>query len=213
MKLTSFTILLAVIAFDRPAAADSLWQRGRANPVSLICDNRARRVGDIVTIVIDERQRLKQGENTKTEKSSSATSELEFRPAAALTGEINDIIDGFENPLHDLLPIEFTSDRDFEGKADVNKEGSFTTQITALVIDVQPNGNLVLEGRRRVTLDGEEKWMTVTGVARGFDVKTDNTIESALIANANVNYSSAGPLARNTERGWLDSFIDYIWPF
>lgn len=211
--LRLFLPLLAWVICPTPLLADSLWQRGKANPMSLISDNRARRTGDIVTIVIDERQRVDQGENMKTEKSSSATSELEFRPAAALTGEINDVIDGFENPLHDLLPIEFSSDRDFEGKADMTKEGTFTTRITALVIDVQPNGNLVVEGKRRVTIDGEEKWMTVTGVARSFDVKSDNTIASALIANANVAYASSGPLAKNVERGWLDSFIDYIWPF
>ena len=207
---------LAALALLPPRAeADSLWQRGKANPVSLVSDNRARRVGDIVTIVIDEKQKVKNDENSKTEKNSDATGTLVFQPAQKLTSEVNKLpgVDGFDNPLDALLPIELKSDRNFEGKANYDKEGSFTTRITAIVLDVQPNGNLVVEGKRRVVIDDEEKWMTVTGLVRNFDVTPDNTVASALVANAQVKYNSAGPLAQNTKRGWLDRFIDYIWPF
>lgn len=205
----------ALLVLASNAHADSLWQRGKANPVSLVSDNRARRIGDIVTIVIDEKQKVKNGENMKTQKTSSADGSLVFTPAEKLVHEANQLegIDDAENPLDSLLPISLTSNRDFEGKADFNKEGSFTTRITSVVIDVQPNGNLVVEGKRRVVIDGEEKWMTITGLVRSFDVSSDNNVASALVANAQVQYSSDGPLAKNTSRGWLDRFIDFIWPF
>jgi flagellar L-ring protein precursor FlgH len=199
-------LLIPVLAATpAPAVADSLWQRGKANPVSLIADNRARRVGDIVTIVIEERQRVKNNERVGTDKSSSATSSLKFEPASEFS-LLDDVLDT-------ILPIELSSEREFEGNADFSKEGQFSTRITALVVDVMPNGNLVVEGRRKVALDGEEKWMTVSGICRHLDVAADNSIPSSLIANANVRYSSSGRLAANTERGWLDRAVDFIWPF
>ena len=194
------------------AQAESLWNRGRANPLTLVAENRARRVGDIVTIVIEEKQKVNNSESVKTEKSSNSTSSLTFQPGKKIEEDLDDITGG-ESLLDSLLPIELSSDRDFEGKANFDKSGSFTTRITAVVIDIQPNGNLVVEGRRRVELDGEEKWMTVSGLVRNLDVKSDNTISSALVANADVRYSSKGRLADNTKRGWLDRFVDFIWPF
>ncbi len=195
-----FFLLLAVLLPASAAAADSLWQKGKKNHVALIADNRAHRVGDIITIVVDEQQDVSNKETLKTDKSNDAKAEIPvFTPD--------------QDTADEFFPIEWNYDRSFEGKADFDKQGKFATLITAAVVDVQPNGNLVIEGRRKVVLDGEEKWMTVTGVVRAFDVANDNTVKSALVANAAVTYESCGPLARQTESGWLERFLDFIWPF
>lgn len=204
MRLTTLTAVLILFA-AAPTSAQSLWQKGKTSQnrqyhSSLVSDNRAMTVGDVVTIVIDEQQKVRNNENVKTEKSSQIAADgATFQPEQQVVDE--------------LLPINWDVQRDFEGKANYNKEGSFSTRITASVIDVQPNGNLVIQGRRKVTLDGEEKWMTVSGVVRSFDVDSKNTVSSHLVANATVTYKSSGRLAQNTKRGWLDTILDYVWPF
>lgn len=198
MKLLTLFLLVPLAA---PAAeAQSLWHKGKARHVALVADNRAHKIGDVITIVIDERQKVSNKENVKMEKSSSARAEIPtFTPDQELADE--------------FFPIEWKYDRDFEGKGDFNKQGDFSTRITATVIDVQPNGNLVVEGKRKVVMDKEEKWMTVTGTVRSFDVETDNTVSSTLVANAAVTYQSCGPMARTTRPGWLEVALDFFWPF
>lgn len=199
MRLLLVTLALVATA-PAPADAQSLWQKGRKKHVALVADNRAHRLGDIVTIVIDETQKVENKENVNTSKTTGASASVtSFTPAPDLA--------------KDWLPVEWDSNRTFGGTADFKKEGTFETRITATVIDTQPNGNLVVEGRRKVTIDGEEKWMTVSGTVRSFDVESDNTVKSELVANATVTYVSCGALATNTEKGWFEKIVDWIWPF
>ncbi len=189
-----------LLAFAADASAQSLWQRGRGHQVALIADNRARLVGDIITIVVEERQGVTNSENVKYEKDSSASAAIpSLKPVQSLAD--------------DIFPIDWSYTRDFEGKADFRKQGDFSARITSTVVDSLPNGNLVVEGRRKVVIDGEEKWMTISGVVRAFDVEADNSVASSLVANATVTYQSCGPLKRTTEPGWLEVILDFIWPF
>jgi len=202
MRSTTLTLALlaALFALENSAASQSLWQKGRRNHVALVADNRAHRVGDVVTIVVDERQKVSNKENVKLEKTSKAKAEIpSFTPDQELADEI--------------FPIEWNYEREFEGKGNFDKQGDFATRITATVIDIQPNGNLIVEGKRKVVLDKEEKWMTITGTVRSFDVESDNTVSSTLVANARVTYESCGPLARTTKPGWLEVLLDFFWPF
>lgn len=199
MRLLIVPLALVLAA---PAAADaqSLWQKGRKRHVALVADNRAHRLGDIVTIVIDESQKVENKENVNTSKSTGASASVtSFTPAPDLAD--------------DWLPVEWDSNRTFDGTADFKKEGTFETRVTATVIDLQPNGNLVVEGRRKVTIDGEQKWMTVSGTIRSYDVESDNTVRSELVANATVTYESCGTLTASTEKGWFEKIVDFLWPF
>lgn len=194
-------LILAALPILAPVAeSQSLWQKGRRNHVALLADNRAHMVGDVITIVVDEQQKVSNKENVKLEKTSSAKAEIPaFTPDQKLVDE--------------FFPIEWNYDREFEGKGNFDKQGDFATRITATVIDVQPNGNLIVEGKRKVVIDKEEKWMTITGTVRSFDVETNNTVSSTLVANARVTYESCGPLARTTKPGWLEVVLDFFWPF
>ncbi len=205
---TLILVGLAVLATGSASSAQSLWQQGRAHHVALIADNRARDVGDIITIVVDESQNVKNDEKVKLDKSSDAKAEFTSLPAAnQLPGKT------LQDYFTKYFPDEWHSTRTFDAKNAYEKKGDFTTQLTATVIDVQPNGNLVVEGRRKVTIDGEEKWMTITGLVRSFDVDRENSVPSALVANASVRYESCGPLQRNVEKGWFETVIDFLWPF
>lgn len=199
MLVTGF-VVLATLAWDTVASAQSLYQRGRKNHVALISDNRAHRVGDILTILVSEYSKVEDDAEAKFDKSSSAKAEItSFEP--------------YPDIAKDVLPMEWSSSRTFDGKAEVDREGKFDTRITATVIDVQPNGNLVVEGKRRVVLDGEERFMTITGIVRPLDVSAANSIASELVANGTVTYEACGPLSRSTKKNWFERVVDILWPF
>ncbi len=209
MRIARLVLVTGLFAVAHDvASAQSLWQQGRSRHVALIADNRARVVGDIITIVVDESQNVKNDEKVKLDKATNASAEFTSFPAAGLLPGKT-----LQDYFKDYFPDEWHSSRDFDSKSNFEKKGDFTTQLTATVIDVQPNGNLVIEGRRKVTIDGEEKWMTITGLVRSFDVDRDNSVPSALVANASVSYESCGPLQRNSEKNWFEKLIDFIWPF
>lgn len=203
MKLRTLVMLgtlLASCAATADVLAQSLYQRGRKNHVSWISDNRAHRVGDILTIMVSEHSKVEDDAEAKFDKSSAAKAEItSFQP--------------YPDIAKDVLPMEWSSSRTFDGKAEVDREGKFDTKITATVIDVQPNGNLVVEGKRRVILDGEERFMTITGIVRPLDVTAANSIASELVANGTVTYEACGPLSRSTKKNWFERIVDILWPF
>src|SRR4029453_18038745 len=111
---------------------------------------------------------------------------------AALTN-----FDVLPNAFNTLPKVAGESARNLTGSAEYDKEGKFETRLSVIVIDVQPNGNLVVEGRRRIVIDKETKCIRVTGIVRPYDVTTANTINSWQVANASVAYEGTGPLTRS----------------
>jgi flagellar L-ring protein FlgH len=182
-----------------PLAAQSLWNPDRPAP-ALASDVTARSAGDLLTILVVEQQTVKNKELTELKKSTD------------LSAKLTDF-DVLPNAFTTLPSVAGESDRNFKGDAKYDKEGSFSTTLTAAVIDVQPNGNLVVEGRRTVIIDGERKTMRITGVVRRFDVTSNNTVRSTQVANASVAYEGEGTLTKTTNRGWLGELLDFIWPF
>ncbi|MBL4850143.1 MAG: flagellar basal body L-ring protein FlgH [Planctomycetes bacterium] len=180
----------------------SLWPQARSSQLaaSLISDPIARSRGDIITILIRENQRVQQRESTDVSQRTGVSLEL-----AALTGLPN----AFR--ANGLPGGQASSERDFSAKGTVSKEGRFEARVTAIVTDVLPNGNLVLEGRRRVEIDNETKNICVRGVARPCDISPGNTIQSELLAAAQVSYEGDGPLTRATQRGIVGTVADFLW--
>jgi flagellar L-ring protein FlgH len=199
-KLSAPLVLLgAFFVTAALAPAQSLWNPDRPSP-PLCADTTARAVGDVLTIVISEKQTVKNKEDTELSKSTSLD--------AALTN-----FDILPNAFNPLPAVAGSSDKQFDGEAKYDKQGSFETRLSVLVIDVQPNGNLVVEGRRRIVVDREVKCIRVTGIVRPYDVTTANAIFSWQVANASVAYEGNGTLTRTTNRGFLGELLDFIWPF
>ena len=202
IQRTTRILILATLTLTTlagAATAQSLWKPDGPN-ANLIADTVARRPGDLLTIIISESQKVNDKQNVKLEKDSSLDSALtsfNIKP----------------NMFNTLPDAKQSSSREFEGKADYKKEGTFEARITVTVVDVMPNGNLVLKGRRNIFMDDEEKTIQITGVVRALDVSSDNTVESARVAEARISYDGKGELSRTTEKGWLDRALDFIWPF
>lgn len=196
-SITPFLLLATLLAGE--LNAQSLW-KADAPRATLIGDNSARQKGDILTILINESQKVKDKQNVKLEKDTSLNT--------ALTSF--DIDSNAFDPLPNVIT---QTEREFEGKSNYDKEGSFTASISVIVIDVQPNGNLIIEGKRKIFMDDEEKTIQITGIIRPLDITTKNTVTSDKVAEASVSYVGDGPLTQNTERNWFDSVISWLWPF
>jgi flagellar L-ring protein FlgH len=173
-------------------------------PINMIADKTARRPGDLITVLIIENQEIKQEDTSQLRRATT----LDYK------------LDSFDiqPDAFDVLPrLAASSQDDFNGTANVEKNGEFTARITAMVMDVLPNGNLVIKGRREIKVDSETKVIEFSGVVRRYDVKADNTILSELVADARVAYTGEGQVTDTTERRGLGSVIHraiiWLWPF
>ncbi|MDP6722672.1 MAG: flagellar basal body L-ring protein FlgH [Pirellulaceae bacterium] len=193
------TFCLLVLVCCHGLRAQSLWNHRRPTR-TLFADRTARDIGDILTIIIDEQQRVENDEETRLEKGST------------LAGVLSNF-DIFPKMFQTMPAIDGSIQRDFNSKGKYDKDNRFQTRVSVLVVDVLPNGNLVLEGTRRLLMDGETKVVRITGVCRALDVTRDNTIRSESIANAAISYEGDGFLSRNGKRGWFSRLLDLVWPF
>jgi flagellar L-ring protein precursor FlgH len=113
--------------------------------------------------------------------------------------------------------VDADSTDSFIGSANYQKSGAFTARLAAIVVDTMPNGNLVVSGRREIRVDNENKLIEFTGIVRRFDISATNTVESELVANAQITYRGQGPLTDSTNRiglgGWVHRFFAWFWPF
>lgn len=202
--MKSITLILAMtlttaFAVAGPLGAQSLWNADRPAS-SLFADTTARQVGDILTIEIDETQTVQNNDQTSFSKETSLN--------AALTN-----FDIFPRMFEPLPSASGNSQRDFNGNARVDRNATFRTMISVVVIDVMPNGNLLVEGTRRLIVDGDRKTIRISGQVRPLDVSQANMVRSDRVANASFAIEGSGPSAKQVNRGWFSRFLDAVWPF
>jgi flagellar L-ring protein precursor FlgH len=101
----------------------------------------------------------------------------------------------------------------YSGGGAVNNANTLNSTAAVVVTDVLPNGNLVIEGRRVVTFSGETQYVALHGIVRPYDIAIDNTIQSANIANARVEFSSSGQLTDAQKQGWFSKLYEFLRPF
>lgn len=191
--------LTLIIALAAPLGAQSLWNPDRP-AAPLFADTTARQVGDILTIEINEQQTVQNNDQTSFAKDTSLN--------AALTN-----FDIFPRMFEPLPSASGNSQRDFNGSARVDRNASFRTMISVVVIDVMPNGNMLVEGTRRLMVDGDRKVIRITGQVRPLDVTRTNMVTSDKVANAAFAIEGSGPSAKQVNRGWFSRFLDAVWPF
>lgn len=210
MKKIHRIALLCLVAFSS-LSADAVAQRRagsiyRANqgPFGLVADRTARRPGDLVTIVINENQDVRNAETTAL----STQKALDYQLSA---------FDLKPNMFSTLPTVQSTTEDTFQGSANYEKSGTFSARMTAVVVDTLPNGNLIVSGRREIRVDQEVKVIEFSGIVRRFDIASDNSVQSELVADARVRYSGSGPLTRATNRhglgGFLHDALAWLWPF
>ena len=198
--LRTLICTLGLIALVAPLSAQSLWMEAKGKARSPYADLSARDVGDILTIVIEERNRVENDEQTRLEKDTDLN--------AALTNF--EVLPRFFQPLPSIAANQVS---DFDGLAQYDKDNRFETKISVIVIDVLPNGNLIVEGRRRLVVDRETKIVRISGQVRPVDVLANNTVKSEYVADAAIAYEGEGILSSATTRGWFSRFLDIVWPF
>jgi flagellar L-ring protein precursor FlgH len=191
----------------RPVAdysSGSIWQ---ANSGGVTEDVKARRRGDIVTIVISETASASKDAKTGTSRDSSMTSGI-----PSLLGLENTGI--FKNNFSDLAKIiNASSSSKFSGSGSTSRQENLKATITARVVDVLPNGNLLIEGHRNIKVNEEDQIIVLEGTIRSRDIALDNTVNSIYIADARINYSGRGIISDRQSPGWLMNIFDKIWPF
>ena len=191
---------MSVRPMSRPLAAGgngAIYQGGFSRP--LFEDRKARYVGDTLTIRITE--------NTSASVKSNAQTER--------TGSINASIDGMAKlPGKSLLGLGINgeSTNSFSGKGEGANNNVFTGTMTATVIDVLPNGNLLLSGEKQLAIGQQTEYIRVSGVVNPSFVTADNTVESSKISDARIEYKSAGFMSEGQAMGWLARFFLSIMP-
>src|SRR5690606_2241723 len=184
--------LIAVLAAWAPAAgATSLWSEGD----SLFSDRKARRVGDLVTIIIVERAQATQ--STATQAGQDAA--LQLGPIS-----LADIV-----PV--IPPISASGSDSNAARGSTTRGGSLNARMTAQVVDVLPNGNLLIEGRQTIIVNEEEQIIVVSGIVRPQDIAPDNTVLSTFIADATITYSGTGPIAEKQKPVLLTRLLNWLF--
>ncbi|MEO1983495.1 MAG: flagellar basal body L-ring protein FlgH [Fuerstiella sp.] len=194
-----------VLATAADTPADSLWRHRDPQQVFLFEDSRARRPGDLLTLIINESTEVDNREDKGLKKSSDSGVKFDF--AAATTGGLSSQAASAD------LDTNMATDRNFSGGATYRNSRELSDRITVTVVQVLPNGNLVLHGQRQITIAGELRRLTVSGIARPVDIGPDNTISSRFIANTKTEYTDAGQERRFSRQGWLSRKVNKIWPF
>jgi len=171
----------------------------------LFADQRAMRLGDIVTVRIKEEADAKRGAGTELSRSSQTKMDIE-----ALFGALS-TIDNESLKEGNLLEALF--DSDFAGSGKTSRSESMEATVPATVRTVLPNGNLFIEGHRVVLVNDEEHHFYLSGVIRPVDIQADNSVESSVIADAEIEFTGRGVITDKQGQGWMNRALDYVAPF
>jgi len=199
--------ILTLLVVALPAArlrADSLWTD--QNVRSMVADKKAHSIGDILTILIQENNGATRQNNTTTSKKASVNAAIAsflYSPAAS----------GLLTKKGTMPALNYTSDTEFNGGGTINNAETITAQVAVRVVDVLPNGNMVVEGQLRTAFSGEKQDAVVRGTVRPDDIAANNTLFSYNIADATIQFISKGTITDAQRKGWFTKIWDKLSPF
>jgi len=185
----------------------SLWN-DHGDFARLYSDNRAERVGDILTIRITENASGAKSATTKTSKDSSMDNSFKgaFQSFFGLSGQALSF-------LSPEASAKVTMKDSYAGNGATTRNDQLTASMTAMVMEVYPNGNLKILGHREVVVNSERQTMEVTGIIRPIDVDSRNVVQSTAIADAKISYTGFGVVDDKQHPGWLGRIFNFISPF
>ena len=191
-----------------PAAQNNgaIYQAGFEQ--NLYDDRKAFRVGDIITITLNEKTQASKKANSDIQKDSKTKMGLTSLFGSGMT--TNTPIGGGDLSLS----AEYGGSRDAKGDSQAGQSNSLTGSITVTVAEVLPNGILSVRGEKWMTLNTGNELVRIAGLVRADDIATDNTVSSTRVADARITYSGTGAFADASQPGWLDRFfLSPLWPF
>ncbi len=197
------TSCLLALAAGAPALDEYPW----AMASKMYGDKKARRIGDIVQVQIVEESSSTKDATKTSDKSYDSSGKLSFFAPQ---------VDGNSQASWTNVTVpawSIDTKRGFSGKGSMENKDSLTAVISARVMEVLPNGNLLIEGSRMLTIQGESVEFILTGTIRPLDISRDNVVKSTAVADASIRYVSQGTIAKNQQPGILPRLIDWINPF
>jgi len=178
-----------------PRTEGAIYQAGQQ--MELFADLKARRVGDVLTIVLNESTNAAKTAVTKTAKTTSAanTGPTIFGKTITTKGVpiLNTSLNGADS---------------FDGEGSSAQSNSLHGSLTVTVVDVQANGNLVVQGDKTLQLNQGDEFVHIAGVVRPADIATNNTVTSDKLADAHISYSGKGAVDSSNRMGWLARFFN-----
>lgn len=182
---------------------NSLWRNGAR---AFFKDQRAHQVGDILTVRVKITDRAEiENETQRSRKNSEDSGITDFIGSKTIP-----------NPAKAVLPgriLTADSTALSEGKGSVNRQETVQTNVAAVVTQVLPNGNLVVEGRQEVRVNFEVRELIVAGIVRPEDIESDNTIDSTKIAQARIAYGGRGQITDVQQPRYGQQLLDILLPF
>lgn len=172
----------------------------------MAADKKAHGVGDVLTILIQENNGATRNNNTSTSKKASlnaAIASFLYSPAAS----------GLLTKKGTMPAMNYTSDSEFNGGGSIKNQETITAQMAVRVVDVLPNGNMVIEGTLRTAFSGEKQDAVLRGTIRPDDIQANNTLYSYNIADASIQFISKGSVTDSQRKGWFTRIWDKLSPF
>jgi flagellar L-ring protein precursor FlgH len=191
-----------VVADPQPQSPGTLWNGDEGN---WLADIKARGVGDILTVTIEEQASASKQATTDTDRSSSMSAGISSLFGLEQTAEKNNITPS--------SLVEANFDNEFSGGGKTTRSENLVATLTTQVIEVYPNGNLKIRGGKSVTVNNEKQIIYLTGIVRPYDITADNTIDSGNILYAQITYTGKGSISDKQKPGWLMRILDNTWPF
>jgi len=202
----SYAPAVPLIKARPPVTNGSLFQAGFSG--SLFSSVGSRQIGDIITVQLDESMKADKRARTNTNKNSSldAIPDVFFAPMAGLGAALR----GRSGLLNGPLDTAST----FNGDGRSSQENSVSGDVTVTIIEVFPNGNLMVRGEKLITINQGEETIRFSGIVRPQDINENNVVQSSRVADARIIYTGAGLLADANTSGWLGRiFQSAYWPF
>ena len=197
----AFSPVQAVDLRPPQQANGAIYQSGY--DMRLFEDHTAKRVGDILTVKLDEDTRAIKRADLDASKDNSISA-----TAPILGGMDPSMLFGKD------LSATLASAHEFEGEGSANQSNSLTGDISVTVVDVFPNGNLRIRGEKRVTLNDGSEYIRLSGIVRPIDIDASNTISSSKVADATIMYTGDGAVADSSKIGWFARiFLSPVFPF
>ena len=190
-----------------PPPAGSLWSEVGARALVGMNGN-ARRVGDLITVLIDEQTETELTADTATKSDSKMGGSL-----GAFFGLGKQMSKNNSGTLGSGIGYESESGQAYDGKGSTSRAGKLIGRLTCRVIEVLPNGNLKVWGYKQVRSNRETQYLVVQGMARPRDIQADNTIQSGLLAEAKIQFNGSGVVGDKQGPGVGHRAMDHAWPF
>jgi flagellar L-ring protein FlgH len=182
---------------------NSLWRNGSR---AFFKDQRAHQVGDILTVKVKITDKAKyENETTRTRSNKEDSGVTDFLGSKLIKNPTTSILPGR------LLTADSTASSD--GKGSIDRKEELQTNVAAVVTQVLPNGNLVVEGKQEVRVNFEIRELIVAGIVRPEDIESDNTIDSTKIAEARIAYGGRGQITDVQQPRYGQQVLDVLLPF